>query len=106
VIVVSPRGAVDFSNSPALRGALLSARQKQPHRLIVDLSEVSYMDTSGVATLVEALGATSKSRSELLLCGVQQRVGAMLGIARVENMFAIVDTLEGALETFGRVAMN
>ena len=54
-VVASPVGEIDLARSPSLRSRLAEVLKEKPSRLIIDLAQVPYMDSSGVATLVEAL---------------------------------------------------
>jgi anti-sigma B factor antagonist len=96
-LVVSPRGDVDLSRSPALRHALMQAQEGRPRRLVVDLSGVDYMDSSGVATLVEAMQIARRNDTRVLLSGMKDRVRSIFEIARLDAVFEIVPTVESAL---------
>ena len=95
-VVVTPQGDVDMSCSPALRQALRVAQSRQPERLIVNLSDVSYMDSSGLATLVEAKRAANTGETEVVLCGMNAKVRAIFEIAKLHRFFTIVDSLDAA----------
>ena len=60
-LIIRPIGDIDLNQAPTLRTHIAEAFQKTPARLIIDLSQVRYMDSSGVATLVEA-NATCHAR--------------------------------------------
>ncbi len=68
-------GRIDIDSSPALRGRLLALLQA-PHPKIVsiDLSAVTHTDSSGVATLIEALKIARGNKTELRLQGLQGRL--------------------------------
>ena len=51
-VVASPVGEIDLARSPSLRNRLAEILAEKPARLIIDLAQVPYMDSSGVATLV------------------------------------------------------
>lgn len=97
-VIVTPNGDVDLSRSPVLRGSLMTAQADNPKRLIVDLTGVDYMDSSGVATLVEAMQNARKNRTTMYLCGMKQRVRSIFEIARLDSVFEIVPTIEHALD--------
>lgn len=97
VMVVMPRSDVDLSRSPELRQALRSASDRKPERLVVDLSDVGYMDSSGLATLVEAMRTSKSTGSPLILASMNQKVRAIFEIARLDQFFKIVDTVDAAL---------
>jgi anti-sigma B factor antagonist len=96
-VVVSPEGDIDLSRSPTLRTSLKQAQAAKPMRLVVDLVNVDYMDSSGIATLVEALQNARRSGTGMLLCGLKERVRSIFEIARLETVFTIVETREEAL---------
>jgi anti-sigma B factor antagonist len=100
---VVPIGDVDLTGSPVLKVELRNAQARlagQPGaRLIVDLAGVPYMDSSGLATLVEAMQASRKAGAgfKLVLCALQPRVRAIMEIARTHSVFTIVATRDQAL---------
>jgi anti-anti-sigma factor len=98
-LILSPRGDIDLTGSPHLKVELkrLGATKPTPGRIIVDLAGVSYMDSSGLATLVEALQASRKGNYKLVVCGLQPRVRAIFDIAKLAMVFTIVQTLDQAL---------
>ena len=97
--VVSPKGDIDLTGSPTLKVELkrLAPAVSTDGRLIIDLSAVGYMDSSGLATLVEALQASRKGRYKLVVCGLQPRVRAIFDIAKLAMVFTIVPSLDEAL---------
>lgn len=98
-VVIAPQGDVDLNASPLLKVELkrAAAVTPRPNRLIVNLSGVSYMDSSGLATLVEALQASRKGEYKLIVCGLQPRVRAIFDIAKLAMVFSITTTVEQAL---------
>lgn len=94
--IVRPIGDVDMSGSPELRAAIRQAQQGSPRRLVVDLAHVAYMDSSGVATLVEAMRHAQGAGSELILAAMADRVRAIFEIARLDTYFKIVPSVEDA----------
>jgi anti-sigma B factor antagonist len=96
-VVLSPEGDVDLGRSPALRSALRQVQTRKPGRLVVDLSGVDYMDSSGVATLVEALQNARRTGTLLVLCGMGEKVRSIFEIARLDTVFQITPDLPSAL---------
>ena len=66
-------------------------------RLVLDLSQVDYMDSSGVATLVEALQQCRTRQTALVLSGLQARVRSVFEIAKLDSVFTIRTDLDAAL---------
>lgn len=96
-VIIRPSGDIDLARSPALRREIMAVQGQKPAKVIVDLREVPYMDSSGLATLVEAMQVSRRSNVPLVLCGMQQRVRGLFEIARLHTVFRIVPALEDAL---------
>jgi anti-sigma B factor antagonist len=98
-VVISPSGDIDLTASPMLRQELkrMQAARPAPARLVVDLSKVPYMDSSGVATLVEAMQTARKQGTKMVLCGLVERVRSIFEIARLDTVFTIVPDEDAAL---------
>lgn len=89
-VVLTPSGEIDLARSPSMRAQVATVMKGKPKRLVVDLSGVPYMDSSGVATLVEALQGTRKTGAKLVLCSLTPRVKSILEISRLDTVFTIV----------------
>ena len=99
VIVIAVRGEIDLHNSPGLRTDLLDALNRgMPKKLILNLAEVPYMDSSAIAVLVEALQKMRKAGGKIYLTNLQPRVKGLLEIARLDSIFIVVPTEEDALK--------
>lgn len=89
-------GEVDLHTSPVLRERLLALLDHGPQRVIVDLSEVAYVDSSGVGTLVELKRRLDRSGGRVVLVGMQPRVRSVFEITRLDRFFTVVATLDEA----------
>ncbi|WP_303976749.1 STAS domain-containing protein [Dongia mobilis] len=87
-IVIALEGDIDLENAGEVRKALL-ANLKQKKDLLIDLSAVSYIDSSGIASLVEGLQVARKQKNELSLVSVSPRALRVLELARLDKVFAI-----------------
>ena len=94
--VLTPDGDVDLSRAPSLRSQIAAVFDRKPGRVIIDLKNVPYMDSSGVATLVEAMQIANRSESTFILTGLQERVRSIFEIARLDKVFTIADDHEAA----------
>ncbi len=83
-------GEVDLYSSPELRKAILQAMPSGDGRLSIDLSGVSYIDSSGVATLVEGLRAANENGAKFTLVAPSSAVIQVLELARLDSVFKIV----------------
>lgn len=86
---VSVKGEVDLSSAPQLRDAILKAAKTVKSELAVELSGVVYMDSSGVATLVEGLKASRDPGRTFVLLSPSQQVMKVLQLSRLDAVFTI-----------------
>ncbi len=97
VSIVIFSGEIDLDSSPAARKTLLKCFDKAGN-VIVDLSGVTYIDSSGVASLVEALQAAKKNGSQLSLAAVSEPTRRVLELARLDKVFTIYSSVDEALD--------
>jgi anti-sigma B factor antagonist len=95
--IVTVKGEVDLYSSPRMRDAILAGVSRKNPRIIVDLSGVTYMDSSGIATLVEVLQLTRKHSGRLVIAGLSQRVREVFELARLESVFELAPGVKEAL---------
>jgi anti-sigma B factor antagonist len=97
-LLIDVKGQVDLFSSPKLRSAILSALNTgQVSRVAINMHEVTYMDSSGVASLVEGLQLARTKKCLFLLFGLQQAAKQVLELARLDKIFTIRATESEAL---------
>ncbi|HWL94297.1 MAG TPA: STAS domain-containing protein [Phycisphaerae bacterium] len=96
--VIELAGDIDLHRAPALHAALVDVANERPKRLILDLSQVPYMDSSGVGTLVEVFRRVTKYDGKFVLCGLNPRVKSVFEITKLDKFFTICSTCEEALQ--------
>lgn len=89
-------GQVDMHTSPELRGHLRDALKAQVSPLVVDLTQVAFIDSSGLATLIEALQAVGKYGGKLRLCGLSTEVRKLFDLAQLSTIFDLRESREDA----------
>lgn len=98
MVVVRVEGDVDLSTSRELQGELRRVVGESPRKMVVDLGGVPYMDSSGVATLVETMQLARRNETHLILAALKERVRSIFEIARLDSVFTIVDSVDSAEE--------
>jgi len=97
--ILDVTGNIDMSNSPEMRKALLGEiREKGVTRVILNLSGVAYIDSSGVASLVEGLKASRDLGSRLVLFGLNDSAREVLKISRLLKLFEVYDNETQAIQ--------
>jgi anti-sigma B factor antagonist len=90
--ILDVTGNIDMSNSPEVRKALLhEIREKGVTRVVLNLTAVSYIDSSGVASLIEGLKASRDSGSRFVLFGLSDSAREVLKISRLLKLFEVYD---------------
>lgn len=95
-VVVRLAGELDLYNAEVVREALSEAAGREPERLVVDLGDVSFLDSTALGVLIEARGKLSNRRSFLLAApGLEAR--RALEVSGLDRHFELHETVDGAL---------
>ncbi|RMD89255.1 MAG: anti-sigma factor antagonist [Calditrichaeota bacterium] len=99
VAIIEIEGEVDLYSSPEVRKVIMRLTKNQTPTILVNLGKVSYMDSSGVATLVEGLQQANKYGGKLKLANLQDSVKEVFELSRLDKVFDIYDNVEEALQS-------
>ena len=94
--IVTLSGEVDLRTSPQLRNTFHELLESRPSRIIIDLSDVSYVDSSGVGTIVELKRRAMRNGGDVILVGLQTRVRSVFEITRLDKFFTIAKDVDEA----------
>jgi len=82
-------GEIDLHESPRVRQAVQQLLEEKPPRVFVDFSHVSYIDSSGMAVLIEAMQRINAYGGKLALFGIHDNVQVIFRIAQLDQVFRI-----------------
>jgi anti-sigma B factor antagonist len=94
VTVVALRGRFDAHTAPILSRWI---GENTPARLVINLAEVSFVDSTALATMVQALKRCREADGDLRLCALQQPVRIIFELTRLDRAFTIVATEDEAI---------
>jgi anti-sigma B factor antagonist len=94
--IVDVVGQIDLDNSPALRKTLLESL-RGTDRVAVNLMAVKYIDSSGIASLLEVLKEARQSKKRFVLFGLTGAVSQVLQLTRLTGVFEIRENEEQAI---------
>lgn len=94
--IVELTGDVDLSRSPQARATILE-RLGQSRNVLVDMSGVTYIDSSGIASLVEGYQAARKRHLRFGLVGVSEAAMSVLQLARLDKVFPLHGSVQERL---------
>lgn len=95
-------GEIDLHASPALRAELQKCAADKVPTLLVDFTEVDYIDSSGLATFIEYLRETEPKKTRLALFGLKKKVRTIFELVRLNELFLIADSSESALAALAK----
>lgn len=99
--VLPLEGDIDLHVSPVVREALNAMIKKKPERIVIDLSRVTYIDSSGVAALILAMQDVEAYGGKFFLSGLQETLRLIFETSRLERVFRIFPDVDAALAARG-----
>ncbi|HTD36478.1 MAG TPA: STAS domain-containing protein [Candidatus Limnocylindrales bacterium] len=96
-------GSLDIATSPSVRAALVAASERGSHRLIVDLTLVDFLDSTGLGALIGAQRRAKEFAGEVRLVAKEGQILRLLRITGLLKVFAVYPTLEEAVKDGQRV---
>ena len=94
--IVTLTGEIDLETSPQARQILLGTVQ-QREKILIDMASVTYIDSSGIATLVETFQRAKKNGKQVAFISLNPAVVRVLSLARLDKVFAIHANIESAM---------
>ncbi len=100
VTVLAPSGRLDVVGAPALKEAVSEAMKNGNPRLVIDMEGVTFVDSSGLGSVVSALKQVRTSKGDLRLAAPNQQVRVVLELTTLDRVFPYFATVEEALTDF------
>jgi anti-sigma B factor antagonist len=94
--VIPLEGEIDLHISPRIATTVNAALKAKPRNLVIDMGNVSYIDSSGLAVLIEAMQKVEKYGGKFALAGLQENVKPIFEIARLDQVFRIYPDVDSA----------
>lgn len=92
--LLSPAGRLDAASAPVLQGALAAALAEEETHLLVDLSAVEFLDSTGLGVLVGGLKAARKAGGDLRLASPSPPVARLLRLTTLDRVFRVLESAE------------
>src|SRR5207245_11590933 len=102
VTVLAPSGRLDVAGAPALKDAVSEAVKNGQPRLVIDMEGVSFVDSSGLGSVVAALKQVRSSKGDLRLAAPSQQVRVVRALTTLARVFACSAPAEQALTAYCR----
>ena len=98
-VVLEVEGEINFNSSPDFRKAFLKVLDSKTQKAVINLAGVAYVDSSGLATLVEAHQKIKNIGGKLKLANLTPKVKSLFEITKLEKLFEIYATEDDALKS-------
>lgn len=92
-------GDLNMFSAPDLRTSLVKKLEKGTNRYIFDLTQLAFVDSSGIGILVSFVSMTKKTEGgKVILCGLNPQIRNIFEVTRLLSVFTVVDDLAAARE--------
>jgi anti-sigma B factor antagonist len=98
--IVAPTGRLDVAGAPTLKDAITEALKNGEPRVVLDLEGVSFVDSTGLGSVIAALKQIRSSQGDLRLAAPNQQVRVVLELTTLDRVFPYYSTVEEALTGF------
>ncbi len=100
VLCVKPQGPrIDASVASEFKGRMVDWINQGNHRIVLDLDEVDFIDSSGLGAIVSSLKAIG-SEGDLVICNIRETVMSLFQLTRMHRVFQIFRSRQEALKAF------
>jgi len=100
VTVLKPRGRLDSVSAVYFKDKVKDVTKNMQINLVIDMTEVDFVDSSGLGSLVACLRSVNKLRGDIRIAGLQERVRAVFELIRLHRIFEIYASVTAAVESF------
>ena len=100
VTVLNLIGRFEAQNSSSVRATIKEVMGKTPANVVINLKDVQFIDSSGLAVLVQGMKLAKNAKGQLRLCGLQQKVRIIFELTRLDKVFEIFADESSAVAAF------
>jgi len=100
IAVIAPTGRLDVAGAPALKDAVSEVVKNGPPKVVIDMEGVTFVDSTGLGSVISALKQIRSGQGELRLAAPNQQVRVVLELTTLDRVFPYYATVEEALTGF------
>ena len=105
-LIFKLRGSLDLATSPTVRAALLDATQKGKQNIVIDLTQLEFLDSTGLGALIGAHRRATEHQGSFKLIVAEGSIARLLTITGLMRVFAVYHTLDDAVADHARVSSS
>jgi len=100
VTVVAPTGRLDVAGAPTVKEAISEALKNGSPKVVLDMEGISFVDSTGLGSVIAALKQIRSSKGDLRLAAPNQQVRVVLELTTLDRVFPYYSSVEEALTGF------
>ena len=100
VVVIAPSGELDISNSALLKEAIAEQARRGRRKVLIDLDQVSYMDSSALGALISGMTTLKKEQGDLKVSGLNENIERIFQLTGLNQFLNVYKNREEALQGF------
>ncbi len=100
VVVIKLEGRLDASTATSVKGKIDAVIEGKSRNLVIDMGGISFIDSSGLGTLVGSLRTINKAGGDIKISSLQDQVRSVFELTRLHHLFGIYDDCELAVDSF------
>jgi anti-anti-sigma factor len=100
VVIITVKGKLDVFTSPALEEKLRGLIAAEEKQVVVDLSEVDYISSSGLEAFLVGAKKAREISGQLALCGLKDQIRQIFDVTHFSSIFSIYPSQEEAIKSF------
>ncbi len=100
VSVFGVSGDIDINSSPEMKKGFEKVFREKQEKVLIDLTDVGYVDSSGLATIVEIFKNMKIYGGKLRLAGLSDKVKGLFEITKLDQLFEIFPDADSAIQSF------
>ena len=103
IVILDITGEIDLYNAPEIKDIVNKLIEDRRYNVIINLEDVSYIDSSGIGALISSLSNLKKYHGGLKIINVYASVRKVFELTKLTSFFEIFDSKEAAVESFERI---
>ncbi len=101
IVILDISGEIDLYNAPEIKDIIGSLIDQKKYNVIINLKEVTYIDSSGIGALISSLSNLKKYQGGLKIINVFASVKKVFELTKLTSFFDIHESEEEAIKAFG-----
>jgi anti-sigma B factor antagonist len=100
IVILDITGEIDLYNAPSIKSFILKKIEAQKVNVVINMQEVSYIDSSGIGALISSLSNLKKYQGSLKITNIHDSVKKVFELTKLTSFFEIYPGVDAALASY------